>query len=844
MTARAHSWTAPEGPSRPGSRSRERRSRTTGLLSWLLSVAVFLAGPGSSVALAQAAQDVGSVVDRLEAYERGAESVLSALPADWTTLEDLSFDMAFESPETITIWVREHVAFQPYRGVLRGAEGAVVSRAGNAWDRSLLLATLLADAGFEVRLARTELSRDQAQELVASMRTPAVPQVDDDAILDAYAGAGVPDVESVRDLADQARRDERALVEATRARSERLRDTLARAGIELAGTGVDALVEDARDYVWVQYRLGSDDPWTGAHSISSEPAAWTSTLDPDEIIEGSVPAAVQHRLRVRAVVERRIGDELETVPVMQGWERPAANLYGVPLSYMAVPDGVAEAQFLPPLEEAYAATSLVVPVFNDDIAPGAEFFDLLGNTVPPMAAASPAAGVFQSVGGAFGDAVGEVGGEEAVPVLTAHWLEFTLVAPGGEETTYRRTIVDRLGEARRAAGDPSGPLIEMSDAEIYDALMTHATFMIAPGEVPAAYVSERSARAMEATASFLAEAYTSLAADSAATVEPPDDAATGATEGPLLRMYGAFDDDDLARDPTLVSYRPEPSLVVRTVSWRGDREATDIVHNARRTVRLVEGGLPTAVPDESLVRGVWESSVEKVALTTGGDAQDAPSFFEAAEAEGIDVRAVPAGSDVPDIPGAQERALAAIAADLDAGYAVVVPGRLPDGASEAYWWRIDAATGETLGRGGDGRGQSLTETEALIIGLVISGYMGGLGFWVCTDGGGSGACCAADAFGYAIVGFGIGMLISSAVAGLAFGVAFDFGSGAAGMTGNLPSACSIGDGAAAPHDDTVVRASGPATCSAIGPMWAGFGRDVPNVVLVVVAERGGAVGAS
>jgi len=36
--------------------------------------------------------------------------------------------------------------------------------------------------------------------------------------------------------------------------------------------------------------------------------------------------------------------------------------------------------------------------------------------------------------------------------LTAEWIDYTLVAPGGQETTVRRYVLDRVGEANRSQG--------------------------------------------------------------------------------------------------------------------------------------------------------------------------------------------------------------------------------------------------------------------------------------------------------------------------------------------------------------------------------------------------------
>jgi hypothetical protein len=59
-------------------------------------------------------------------------------------LNGLDFD-----DNEIASFVVEEIAFESYAGSLRGAHGTLLARAGNALDQSLLLATLLNEAGFD-----------------------------------------------------------------------------------------------------------------------------------------------------------------------------------------------------------------------------------------------------------------------------------------------------------------------------------------------------------------------------------------------------------------------------------------------------------------------------------------------------------------------------------------------------------------------------------------------------------------------------------------------------------------------------------------------------------------------
>ena len=139
-------------------------------------VGLMLLTPGASelfAARAQAgrSQDVSTLLD---AFVDHLESLRSTLDRTQFDVEELSFELAFESPDVIVEWVQHNIAFEPYLGLLRGPTGTLMSRAGNALDQAVLLARLLNDAGYEARIARGELTQEAARRLVDHVRAPKV----------------------------------------------------------------------------------------------------------------------------------------------------------------------------------------------------------------------------------------------------------------------------------------------------------------------------------------------------------------------------------------------------------------------------------------------------------------------------------------------------------------------------------------------------------------------------------------------------------------------------------------------------------------------------------------------
>jgi hypothetical protein len=99
------------------------------------------------------------------------------------------------------------------------------------------------------------------------------------------------------------------------------------------------------------------------------------------------------------------------------------------------------------------------------------------------------------------------------------------------------------------------------------------------------------------------------------------------------------------------------------------------------------------------------------------------SVFSAARREGIELLTIRTEADAAQLVGKVAPDVAArIAADVKAGYAVVVPGApvTVDGRPTSAWWRIDPATGHCLGIGQNGWGEAAVSYGKLVFELVIN----------------------------------------------------------------------------------------------------------------------------
>lgn len=713
----------------------------------LISTGLFLLSPGVTTwVYGQAADDgVTSALARLDPVFDAMRTVQEAIDRSLFDVRSLGTDLAFSDAQAIIDHVRDRVAFEPYRGVLRGAEGALRSSGGNSFDQAILLATLLKDAGYEARIQVGTIDFEQASMLVAGAFVPivdagtgledplaALDRIADltsnpDAIRQASASAASEGAEDINGLADLVTEDLIAL--------------LPNAALEGGDQEVvPAIIEEAREYAFVEYRLLPTDAWSAAHP------AWRVGEPPSEVAISdtavdAVPEKYLHRVRFEAFIERRVGDSFEVLPLMTAWERPVADAADRAYSFAVVPLLVTELEealnnplALDPLafdlEGVLSSSEFYVPVFEGQPAPDALAFDSTGNIAPIAVAANSAAATFREVARGTDRAAGAIGAlgggsedsEDSEDVeLTGYWLQTTLITPDGSEHVERRYMLDRIGVERREAGEgaPVAPL------ELHD-LLVGVTWSVHSGRVNDAWLMDLTVQRLMNARPIVERLVRDMMTGSESTPDEVASLLAGVEDdGVPLSLLEHVNlaksiEPEVLRSDDVVLYSPAPVVLAIERGYRSldgiegsvARLVTDIQANPLRALRQSTDGAITVAKEEAVRAGVWATVAERSFALGAADTTGVMTVRSAIDAM-TSAGSSPIVLDDPAlfadlalyVPAEQT---AEVLDELESGHTVVLFQSGSGDVSEA-WWRIDTTTGETLGIGEGGRGVSFTE---------------------------------------------------------------------------------------------------------------------------------------
>ncbi len=595
---------------------------------------------------------------------RNAEAIFDRLPVVRYDLEARTASLGAGIGPSLA-FVRDHIRYEAYPGTLRGAEGTLTAGAGNAADRSLLLAALLKAKGFQTRFAMGRLTRDRAEALMARIFAPERPEVD-------ATGAPPPAVDE--------------LILRLRARALRdfavIRQVLGTALPPRANLTRERVLTEIEPHVWVQVDDGGT--WRDVDSAFADAAPGKAYASAERVSD-TLPHELAQRVTIRLLTESLAGDALQThtaleftAPAPDVLDRQIFLLFGRDPSLAGgVAGGISGGEMWTPI--------LWV---DGDVHEGREisfaYADRPGES--PRRGGPPRGGL--------GDVLGPGGALSSGSQFVAVWLEFEIAFPDGTRDTTRRAIVDRAGPAWRAAAK--------ADPAALKAVPLDAEGLLAPRTVHNIWLSagRHNLAALATAARVLAE----LAAMRLPDPPPPDllfgellwpfamqnlamlvysdhVIVPGLNDGPGHRFYA-----DSPRIST-ISVGPDTRAGDDGVSLRIDLLRDHVRGLAR------EPGAETGVLERRLWFGALEGALEheiaaRYAVSLGGDPAAVRSTSGVLE-DGDAVVLRP--GDAP--PATSADTAAGIARALAAGSVLVIPRRALQAGPPA-WWEILPGSGD------------------------------------------------------------------------------------------------------------------------------------------------------
>lgn len=783
---------------------------TTWISTWAAAPGLAQQSPPADPATAEAFRQFDrylGLIEELRSHIERSQFDMEAL------LEELQYD-----PNRIISFVGEQIRFEPYSGLLRGAQGTLLSRGGNALDQSVLLATLLKDTGLEARIARSQISPDQAIDLI---RQPFSGRRDTRVFVDPEAAESV--ASRISDLIGQPASSRFGTDEAIRESAEAVKElekqideetqfilqTLETKGIPIGGPNLDAkIVEETTNYFFVEYRDQASEPWRRAHPTASDPGMFADERAV-EYFADEIPASLQHRFRLSVIVEQELGKKTLQHVVFPEWERPVANLVGRTLTFSnASSSSQTVGDAFEPIPEQLRQ-GIFIPTFGGLPAVGGLAFDHRGFALPIDVLQMDSAGalqLFKSVSektGSAVDALSSLGSSQPpspAARLSAIRMEYAIIAPGGEESHHTRYLVDR--RSRENSSRPTNPT-DPDDVNWLLNVTDLVDIVVAVGEYPEAYLIDRSLRRIVESAGIIR---TIQEHRNTVLTELPIQLLSGLSK--LDRgqdaVWAALTKPVIGQDS--ITYRSRPNVMAMRTGFRTTGKTqqgfveTDILANERRALPGTAPEAPGTV-GRQLWYGVRDTHMEQILAggQLGGPdgVRVTAAFRQAREAGHQAVVLGPGQSSSVAKLNISEGLRFDIQTDLEQGNFVILPAPEWPFDSELAWWKIDAATGTVVGVGEQGKGIAATEyvIALIIVAAMVAVLAAGVTYTTCMDQPqGDVHCCVLDAVMYGSIGFGASLvgIFSGAGYGVFMALIGNPGQWLASGMGWTPTWCCMG----------------------------------------------------
>ncbi len=641
-----------------------------------------------------------------------------------------------KDPQAHFEWVRDHTSWAPYRGLLRGPQGVMLDRVGSSLDRAALLGALLRHSGHTVRLAHGQLSEGTARELLGKVRPmPAERKVAESESQNnrrRFDANLLPGHETmIEQKLAEARKLESDALTLARSQADHLYAAVREVAAGAQRSDELARVRALQDHWWIERQDG--DRWIamdvllpdGKSGSTVVPAASVSAWA-DGAAMAAIPDDAWHTVRLQVVVERyEQGATTESV-VLDTTFRPAETIdQRIVLGHLPDPwpESLPDAATDP---NAIGNTAVNVREWVPYLQVGDEYIVQSGFTEGGQPKASPLSSsrdISDTGGGGLlgGMDMALAGGDIADSYMTAEWLDFEIHVPGAEPKRLRRPLFDVLGptnRAAKAAGFDASTNERM--VERYEALLGSTDILLQPCEFTGEFVGHLAlAGVVENQAAFRELSKESDRKKAGQLASSLLDRA--AARGPLTDLVlwrstlGLQAGGSFINRPNVLTYRVGLPVVQSAQSFR---EQIDLASNETSPgrpdgasafeIRLRQGVADTVAEILTLTADLKSAENAAAVFAGAGDGPDATVLIKARDGEAVARLKWP--EDVAE----------RLASDVNAGYMALVPGSAVtlDGKSRLAWWRVDPASGETIGVMDTGFHGSATTEKALIDDLM------------------------------------------------------------------------------------------------------------------------------
>lgn len=345
-------------------------------------------------------------------------------------LEELDYDA-----EKIINFVTNKIVYQAYDGIMRGVQGTLIGRAGNAHDQALTLASMLNDADVEAQIMVGKLTKIQIDALNKHIASPILPKVE--YINKTKQPKMIQDITSnIQSQVHALNEESIKIYEQNEEISQYIYDNLSQEALtQAAKVFKDTLDKSTQSYRWVRYKKPDSDIWVEIHPAYMQANEWN--LKAHTIEAGSVNQNDLQKLSIELFIEN---SNNEKHSITGKWSVPAANLTGRPITIEVLSDAMINSKIEDNLTQNIDQGKYFFVKINNEFTKSAKVFDHQGQ-LHTKAALSGTYKTTANLGSKFANALSFEGEtKKTPPFLKKVWLEFTIEKPNTKPRTIYRQL--------------------------------------------------------------------------------------------------------------------------------------------------------------------------------------------------------------------------------------------------------------------------------------------------------------------------------------------------------------------------------------------------------------------